>query len=309
MKEGYMSSISSASNANAQYIASQKSLFSKLDTDQNGALSQDEFVSGRPKDVSEAQASKLYSKMDTSGSGALTEDQFDQGMASNRKPIGIEALVTADAMAVLMLMSQQGGQTFASDMDGPDGVPSAADIYNGMDTDGDGSVTQAEFLSARPDGMSADDATTLFNSIDTGATGSITEAQFADSFARQGAPAGEVPAGGGSGGGAASSGSASSDQVYDVLDTNKDGVVSEDEFLAAHPEDVTDKPAAAPFQSIDTQDTGSFIEQQFSDFMNGTGQAGTQTPAGITGDPSKRMDDLLSMLESISSGDEPAEAA
>lgn len=302
-----MSSISSASNANALYIASQKNLFSKLDTDENGTLSKDEFVSGRPKNVSESQASKMYSKIDASGSGAVTEDQFDQGMASNHKPLNIEALVTADAMAVLMLMSQQGGQTFSGDMDGSDGGPSAADIYNGMDTNGDGSVTQAEFLSARPDGMSEDDAKTLYNAIDTDATGSITEAQFADSFQKQGQPTSAAPAQGGGGGGAASSGDASSDQVYDVLDTNKDGVVSEDEFLAAHPEDVTNEQAAALFQSIDTQGTGSITEQQFSDFMNGTGDEGLpNAPAGMTGDTSKGIDDLLSMLESLSSGEEPS---
>jgi Ca2+-binding EF-hand superfamily protein len=309
MKEGYMSSISSASNANAQYYTSQKNLFSKLDTDQSGTLSQDEFVSGRPKNVSEAQATSLYSKIDSSGSGAVSEDQFDQGMASNHRPKGIEALVTADAMAVLMLMSQQGGQTFASDMDTSDGAPSAADIYAGMDANGDGSVTQAEFLSARPDDMSEDDAKTLYNSIDTGATGSITEAQFADAMKQQGAPSGGAPAQGGGGGGSASSGDASSDQVYDVLDTNKDGVVSEDEFLAAHPEDVANEQAAL-LQSIDAQGSGT-AEQQFADFMSGSGDGSIPgMPAGLGANASNSVDNLLSILESMSSGDEPtAEAA
>jgi Ca2+-binding EF-hand superfamily protein len=300
MKEGYMSSISSASNANAQYYTSQKSLFSKLDADESGTLSQDEFVSGRPKNVSESQATKLYSSIDTSGSGAVTEDQFDQTMGSGHKPKGIEALVTADAMAVLMLMSQQGGQTFASDVDGTDGAPSAADIYAGMDTDGDGSVTQAEFLAARPDDMSEDDAKTLYDSIDTQATGSITEAQFSDAMQKQ-APA--------AGGGAGSSGDSSSDDVYDVLDTNKDGVVSEDEYLAAHPEDVANEQAAGLFQGEGAE--GSAAEQQFSDFMDGTGEEGLPNALpGVTGDTSKGIDDLLSMLESMSSGEEPtAEAA
>jgi Ca2+-binding EF-hand superfamily protein len=308
MKEGCMSSISSASNANAQYYASQKSLFSKLDSDQSGTLSQDEFVSGRPKNVSESQASSLYSKIDSSGSGAVSEDQFDQGMASDHKPRGIEALVTADAMAVLMLMSQQGGQTFASDMDVPDGAPSAADIYAGMDTDGDGSVTQAEFLSARPDDMSEDDATTLYNAIDTDATGSITEAQFSDAMKQQGAPTGGAPAQG-AGGGSGSSGDASSDGTFDVLDTNKDGVVSEDEYLAAHPEDVANEQAAL-LQSVDGQDARSTGEQQFSDFMNRSGDASLQNfPAGMGANPSNGIDNLLSILESLSSGDEPAAEA
>ena len=61
-----MTTISSASSS-ASYYASQRSLFGKLDTDQNGKLSSDEFVAGRPKGVSESQASELYKKIDTSG--------------------------------------------------------------------------------------------------------------------------------------------------------------------------------------------------------------------------------------------------
>ena len=296
-----MSSVSSASSNNAAYYASQKSLFTKLDTDQDGSLTKDEMVAGRPKNVSEAQATALYSKIDTANSDSITEDQFDEGMGSNHPSKGIESLLTGDAMAVLMLMSQQGGMSFGSGTDGSeDGSPAAA-IYAGMDTDGDGSVTQAEFVAAKPDQLSDDDASALFDKIDTAKTGSITEDQFAQALKSEG----EHHHGGGGGGApaAASGGADSSSEVYDALDVNKDGVVSEDEFIAAHPADVTDEQATALFKSIDTEGTGSINRDQFSEFANanGEGQAPEQSLAAPV-NIQKGIDDLLTMLESLSPG-------
>lgn len=287
-----MTSVSSASSSAA--YTSQKSMFSKLDTDQNGSLTEDEFVSGRPKDVSKEQASALYARIDTGKTGALNEDQFDEAMPSNRPDTGLQSLLSGDAMAVLMLMSQQGGMPFGGDTQGAgNGQPSIADIYADMDADGDGKVTEAEFVAARPDDVSEDGAKGLFASIDTEGSGSITEEQFADSIKRHGGPQGGPPPGGGD--------AASTDEIYDALDTNKDGVVSEEEFLAAHPADVTDEQAAALFKSIDTDNKGSIAKEQFSDFMNPSDAAsGTTAAASKAADLTKGIDDLITMLESIS---------
>lgn len=277
-----MSSVSSASSSNVAYYASQRnSLFSKLDSDQDGTLSEDEFVAGRPKDVSSSQASKLYSKLDTSGTGALSEDDFDQGMDDQSRPSlgGIQSLLSGNAMAVLMLMSPQGGMQFNSDTTGSDsGQPSAADMYSSMDTDGDGSVSQAEFLAARPDNMSEDDATKVYDSIDTTGTGSITEEQFADSMKNMaaqnqgGMPPAPPPLD------SSSDSSQSPDDVFDSLDTNKDGSVSEAEFLAGRPDDVTDDQASDLFGSIDTEGIGSISKDQFDSYVsNALGQDQTDT--------------------------------
>jgi Ca2+-binding EF-hand superfamily protein len=173
-------------------------MFTKLDADQNGSVTKDEFVSGRPKDVSEKKASELYSKIDTSGSGALTEDQFDEGTKSSKPSTSLESLLSGDAMAVLILMSQQGGMTsFGSDTGSSVGQPSVADLYAEMDANDDGSVTQAEFISTRPDDMSEDDAAAVYASIDTKSTGSITEDQLADSMKGPGGAVGMPPQDGG----------------------------------------------------------------------------------------------------------------
>ena len=216
-----MTTISSASAANAAYYANQKSLFGKLDSDQNGTLSSNEFVAGRPKGTSEAQATALYAKIDVDGTNALTEDQLRDGMESERPYRKPEETLSSEAMSALMLMSQQNGSF------GAFGGNSAADLYAEMDTDGDGSVTAAEFVAARPDDVSEEDATALFKSIDTEDAGSITEEQFAAGMR----PAGGPPPGG-MGGASGAEEDESESGAFDALDTNKDGVVSADELLA-----------------------------------------------------------------------------
>jgi Ca2+-binding EF-hand superfamily protein len=151
---------------------------------------------------------------------------------------------------------------------------SSSDIYSSMDSDGDGSVTQTEFVSARPDGMSEDDAEALYATIDTENAGSITEEQFTESLESAGAPMGPPP-----------SGSAESDEeTYDALDTNQDGVVSEAEFLASRPDDVSEEDAQTIYDMIDSEGTGSISVDQLSEFLGSTRQPPMGPPPGEAAD-------------------------
>ncbi|WP_246661071.1 EF-hand domain-containing protein [Rhizobium sp. ERR 1071] len=69
-------------------------LFASLDTDKDGKVSQDEFVAGRPKDMSESDAENLFKSLDTQNAGSLTKDQFAEGL---------DALKSSDASAADML--------------------------------------------------------------------------------------------------------------------------------------------------------------------------------------------------------------
>ena len=55
-------------------------LFASLDSNQDGKISETEFVAGRPKDMSESDAENLFKSIDTQSSGALTKDQFAEGL-------------------------------------------------------------------------------------------------------------------------------------------------------------------------------------------------------------------------------------
>lgn len=105
-----------------------------------------------------------------------------------------DGTISKDELSAIMEKHSKDGKT-------PDGGPSVDDMFSEMDSNGDGSVDQTE-LSA---------------------------------FAAKGPPeggGGPKAAGGGGGPSAAGGASSSSSESYDVLDTNKDGVVSLSERLA-----------------------------------------------------------------------------
>jgi Ca2+-binding EF-hand superfamily protein len=288
-----MTSISSASSSNAAYLAMQKNLFSKIDKDEDGKVSKDEFVSSRPSDVSEATASELYSKMDSDNTGSLTEEQFSSGMEENASTQSPESQLSSEAMDVLMQLQQQSGM-----MSGMGSQASASDLYAEMDADSDGSVTEVEFVSSRPDDMSEDDAKALYATIDTEGTGSITVDQFSaslESAAGAGAPMGPPPSGGGE----------DSQEVFDAMDTNEDGTVSATEFLAARPDDVSEEDAQALFDSIDTASTGSITQDQLDAFMESTAPAGPMGPppgdmSATASEETTDTDYILSLLSAAS---------
>ena len=97
------------------------------------------------------------------------------GWEGSRPP---EGKVSGAVMSVLMQLSQQGMIPPDSEMHGA-GRPSAEDRYAEMDSDDNGAVTKDEFVAARPEHASEEEATSFYSSIDTEGTGSISQEQFA----------------------------------------------------------------------------------------------------------------------------------
>lgn len=175
-----MSSVSSA-GGNSYYYTLQQNAFKKLDADGNGTLDQNEVEAGKPKTVTNDQATKIYNNMDSDKSGSVTLDEFIKGTTTGGG-VGLINQLPTDAIDVLLKL-QQGGST----------TPAAPE--------------------------QADDS----------------------------------QSGGNGGGGGSSSGG----QTFDPLDTNKDGIVSEEEFLAAHPEDAPQSASDTAASSGQNGQTGS----------------------------------------------------
>ena len=179
-----MTSVSNASALASLFM--RPSMFSKIDGDQDGKVTKDEFVATRPKDISEAKAADLYAKIDTEGTNALTEDQLKAGLEANkpaREAAGKSGgSLSDDVLSALLNLVQQIKD--GSEDDGKTGKtdqrPSPSDMFAKMDADGDGTVTKAEFTASRPSGVEEDKAASFYDSIDTEGTGSITLAQFQD---------------------------------------------------------------------------------------------------------------------------------
>ena len=133
--------------------------FTDLDTNGDQSLTLDELKSGAPKGVSSSDADKraeaLFSAMDSDGDGSVTsteKDAFDQQMA--------------DRMQNLAFMTQQ--------MAGP----SNADIFKQTDSNGDGSVSIDELgADDGADAIGKDGLQKLFDLIDSDGDGSITETE------------------------------------------------------------------------------------------------------------------------------------
>ena len=133
--------------------------------------------------------STSLSSLDTNGDGIISAEELaaadkssgtqrtqDPTVENENAASGVSSQVAGGVMA--MLLANAGVQTDAQAED----RPSAADLFASIDADGDGKVTEAEFIAARPEDMSEEDATALFATLDGEGTGSLTQAQFVDAM-------------------------------------------------------------------------------------------------------------------------------
>ena len=229
-------------------------MFAKLDTDDDGSLTEAEFIAGRPDDVSEEMAKNLYKNFNSDSADALTESEYETAMANAPAPPQISGRASG-------------------------GAASAEDFFSKLDTDGDGVVSQSEFLAAKPDDVSDEMAQQLYKSLDSNSDDSLTAQEYA--AASMAAPPPPPPPQ--SSNGSASSGSAAT-AISDLLsqwDTDGDGVVSEAEFLAARPDDVTEEMAQQLYNSLDTNGDGTVSASEYAAAAQQSVQQASST--GITG--------------------------
>ncbi|GEO84493.1 MULTISPECIES: EF-hand domain-containing protein [Alphaproteobacteria] len=130
-------------------------------------------------------ASSLYSSsissLDTNGDGVISADELAAAESGNQRTqnptvssdsaaSGPISQVTGGFMALLL----SGDNSGLSD----EQQKSSSDMFASMDTDGDGKVTEAEFVASRPDDVSEENATAFFAKLDGEGTGTLTEEQF-----------------------------------------------------------------------------------------------------------------------------------
>lgn len=209
-----ISSIGNTGSVSASYNITQmqERILKKIDTNGDGSVSKEEFISGRPKEVSEDQANEMWSKLDSSGKGSLTGSEFLAAMASQGPPPGpppgesgeqgnseASSSTTDTATTELLQALLDAIQDYEENSSSQSGsTPSDAsqrfsDLFARIDTDADGSVSKDEFVSNRPMGVSEDQANEMWSKLDASGAGSLTEAQFVSAMSSQGSPAGPPP--------------------------------------------------------------------------------------------------------------------
>jgi Ca2+-binding EF-hand superfamily protein len=203
-------------------------------------------------------SSYSYSKSSTSAS----QDTLSCNTVSAKKSTASQQLSEDATNSAEKLMSQ----LMSSTMNGLAGQSASSEQQDGgadmdvaqLDSDGDGYVSKAEFVAARPSDVSEDEAGTLFNSFDSEGSGSLsvdalTEAMSAQRSER---PEGPPP-----------SADDDDDQFASLLsdlDTDGDGLVTLDEFMAGESDDVTESQASQLFSLLDASGTGLLSAQSTS---------------------------------------------
>lgn len=169
-----------SSNASASTGSANDDLFSKVDSDGSGGVSNDELQAlfdkmasdGGVSKTSDSTASDLFNQLDTDGDGALTQTEFDAGRPQG--PKGSQGMQGAGGMP-----PPPGGGG------GPAGAggssASSSTTYDPLDTNQDGTVSLAERLA---DNNKTDPVQALFKAMDANSDGEVNKTET-DAFAQK----------------------------------------------------------------------------------------------------------------------------
>jgi len=244
------------------------SLFSQLDKDSSGKVSEEEFSLATSSSLSSSEASSLFEAINDG------EDFSAEDLSS-----------LFQQMATLLQAQEQGGSV------PPSG--GGEDLFSKLDSDSDGTVTREEFVAGRPEEMSEEEADSLFSTLAGEDSDSVTQ----DEFAAMMPP---PPPQGGMGG--AQGGGSSAEETFDALDTDKDGTVSLQEYLAARPNDVSEEDATTLFQQI-AGDAESFTLEDLKESQaNGT----MPPPKPSEGEGQDAFEEMLAALSSTATDESSA---
>ncbi|ARO33897.1 calcium-binding EF-hand domain-containing protein (plasmid) [Rhizobium sp. NXC14] len=230
-------------------------------------------------------SSYSYNKSSTSASQDILSCSTDSAKKSTASgQLDEDTSSSADKlMAQLMTLAMnrfdQSGPT--GEGDGGTGM----DVGD-LDTDGDGYVSKAEFVAARPSDVSEDQVGTLFDSFDSEGAGSLSVDALAEAMSAQRSerPNGPPPPD-------------DDDQLAPMLsdlDTDGDGLVSKAEFVAGRPSDVSEDQAGTLFDSFDSEGAGSLSVDALSEAMSAQQSERPQGPP-----PSEDEDEFASLLSDL----------
>lgn len=154
-----------------------------------------------------------------SAGSASTEDTTTSDSTSGLDNLLKYTPQLSDSLQGFMVSLQETTQSSQSN-----GAVEASQMFDKLDSNGDGALSKEEFLAGKPDDVSDDQAENLWEQISGGSSDAVSQDDFVTAMQ---SGAGAPPAGGGGGS------SDDSEQNYDARDTNKDGVVSLQELMAA----------------------------------------------------------------------------
>lgn len=139
-------------------------MFARLDTDSDGLVTRDEFLAGKPDEVSDAQAAALWDSIAGADTESLTETAFAEGLAASGGPGGPGGAGGPPP----------GGPPPAASDDDED-EDTLTGLYAMLDTNEDGKVSAEELAAGGKQALQAITAAlSAYRQADEQATGSGT---------------------------------------------------------------------------------------------------------------------------------------
>ncbi|MEX3773281.1 XopAW family type III secretion system calcium-binding effector [Pseudomonas sp. MYb118] len=186
----YTSSVSSISNTRSQQF--QKDLFSKLDSNSDGTVDQDELqsaLSQKSDDGLLVSLSKNFADLDSDESGSLSSEEM-AAMAPPPPPPRDQAADTELADALISALDTDGDGAISSDelSSGLTSAGSSADsseIFSALDKNEDGVVSNDELaasLAPPPPPPQQASSEALFSQLDTDSDSSTNQANVAQAL-------------------------------------------------------------------------------------------------------------------------------
>lgn len=124
------------------------------------------------------------SSLDTNGDGIISSEELeaaksgrtqDPTVSSDNAATGTQSQVQSSMVSMLLQVSSSAQTEGENPRD-------ARDLFSAIDADGDGKITQDEFVAARPKELSEEEAVARFNELDEEQTGFLTENVFTAAF-------------------------------------------------------------------------------------------------------------------------------
>jgi Ca2+-binding EF-hand superfamily protein len=258
-----------------------QSLFAQIDSNGDGAISQNELEDAVTKaGGTKAAADALYAKLDPNGTGSVSEQQFAQSLSQamphhhhHHHGSGETASATDGGSATDGSAADALTSLFNADGGGAGNSPTqiAQNMFAQADGNGDGVITQTELEQAvTAAGGSTAGADALYAKLDPNGTGSVSQQQFIDAL--------QPPS---------TSGNTAPDALLALLDQ-----VSQS---SANPAAASQTSNAAGVAGTTAQDAVSALVQNFDP------SAGTSAGTG-----NSARDALLSLIKGNSGSSSPA---
>jgi Ca2+-binding EF-hand superfamily protein len=141
----------------SQRLDPTESLFEQIDANQDKSLDQNELKTFTdtlsPKTGLSMSVYDIISKLDTNGDGRLGQEEFDAGRPNRPSAGGVDSLFAKiDANGDGSLDKSELNAFVQSLSNSTGGSPTAEDLISKLDTDGNGLISQKEFEAGRPEG-------------------------------------------------------------------------------------------------------------------------------------------------------------